>query len=148
MACSMNMRATKATAAWRTSCERLEKRSATPRRGERCRRARPAGMIRVEPRTPTLVLCRRGFSMARQFALPALVALAALVAPCAGNAQLVIDKQGAYAVGGQVAGDPRSASLHCDHGVAEYQIPRDARAVNLLMWHSASAVAWQNRWDG
>jgi hypothetical protein len=86
--------------------------------------------------------------MQRQFALPALVAVAALVAPCAGIAQLVIDKQGAYAVGGQVAGDPRSASLHCDHGVAEYQIPRDARAVNLLMWHSASAVAWQNRWDG
>jgi hypothetical protein len=64
------------------------------------------------------------------------------------TAQLVIDKQGAFAIGGQVAGDPASSSLHCDHGVVEYQIPANARAVNLLMWHSASAVAWQHRWDG
>jgi hypothetical protein len=60
---------------------------------------------------------------------------------------MVIEKQGAFAVGGQVAGDA-TASLHCDHGVAEYQIPANPRAVNLLMWHSASAVAWQARWDG
>jgi hypothetical protein len=82
-------------------------------------------------------------------------ALAALVAPLLflgalppATAQLVIDKQGAFAIGGQVAGDAKSSSLHCDHGVVEYQIPTNARAVNLLMWHSASAVAWQNRWDG
>ena len=60
---------------------------------------------------------------------------------------IVIERQGAFAVGGQVLGDA-AASLHCDHGVVEYQIPPDARAVNLLMWHSASAVAWQARWDG
>jgi hypothetical protein len=60
---------------------------------------------------------------------------------------IVIAKQGAFAVGGQVLGDA-SASLHCDHGVVEYQIPPNARAVNLLMWHSASAVAWAARWDG
>ena len=59
-----------------------------------------------------------------------------------------IEKQGAFAVGGRVLGDPNTSSLHCDHGVVEYQIPVDHRAVNLLMWHSASAVAWQNRWDG
>jgi hypothetical protein len=60
---------------------------------------------------------------------------------------LVIERQGALAVGGKVLGDA-SSSLHCDHGVVEYQIPANARAVNLLMWHSASAAAWQNRWDG
>jgi hypothetical protein len=63
------------------------------------------------------------------------------------TAPLVIDKQGAFAVGGKVLGDAAS-SLHCDHGVVEYQIPPQPRAVNLLMWHSASTVAWQNRWDG
>ena len=60
---------------------------------------------------------------------------------------MVIERQGAFAVGGQVLGDA-SASLHCDHGVVEYQIPPNPRAVNLLMWHSASAVAWAARWDG
>jgi hypothetical protein len=60
---------------------------------------------------------------------------------------MVIEKQGAFAVGGKVLGDA-TASLHCDHGVVEYQIPQNPRAVNLLMWHSASAVAWQARWDG
>jgi hypothetical protein len=81
--------------------------------------------------------------------------LSVLVAPLAffaalppAAAQVVIDKQGAFSVGGQIAGDAKSSSLHCDHGVVEYQIPHEARAVNLLMWHSASAVAWQNRWDG
>ena len=61
---------------------------------------------------------------------------------------MLIERQGAFAIGGQVLGDPETASLHCDHGVVEYQIPLAPRAVNLLMWHSASAVAWQNRWDG
>src|SRR5688572_15413477 len=64
------------------------------------------------------------------------------------SSPIMIEKQGSFAVGGKVVGDPASSSLHCDHGVVEYQIPPSARAVNLLMWHSASAVAWQNRWDG
>ena len=64
------------------------------------------------------------------------------------SSPITIEKQGSFAVGGKVVGDPVSSSLHCDHGVVEYQIPPSARAVNLLMWHSASAVAWQNRWDG
>ena len=77
--------------------------------------------------------------------------LAGLASGCAETNEdasaLVIEKQGAFAIGGTVLGDT-GASLHCDHGVAEYQIPPDARAVNLLMWHSASAVGWQTRWDG
>ena len=68
-------------------------------------------------------------------------------APAASTDAMIIEKQGAFAVGGRVAGDA-TASLHCDHGVVEYQIPANPRAVNLLMWHSASAVAWQARWDG
>ena len=86
--------------------------------------------------------------------IEALLACAAFAAvSVAASAQvagspILIEKQGAFAVGGKVVGDPASASLHCDHGVVEYQIPPGARAVNLLMWHSASAVAWQNRWDG
>jgi hypothetical protein len=77
--------------------------------------------------------------------------LALLADPCGAQSDdsaIVIAKMGAFAVGGTVLGDPASASLSCDHGVVEYQIPARARAVNLLMWHSASAVAWQRRWDG
>jgi hypothetical protein len=61
---------------------------------------------------------------------------------------IVLERQGAFAVGGTILGDAATSSLHCDHGVVEFQIPRNPRAVNLLMWHSASAVAWQQRWDG
>ena len=28
-----------------------------------------------------------------------------------------IEKQGAFAIGGRVLGDPATSSLHCDHGV-------------------------------
>jgi len=94
-----------------------------------------------------IAACRR-----RRLALAAGGLAAMLAAGCApGNGDgeaILIDRQGAFAVGGQVLGDPDIASLHCDHGVVEYQIPPSPRAVNLLMWHSASAVAWQNRWDG
>jgi pimeloyl-ACP methyl ester carboxylesterase len=87
--------------------------------------------------------------------VPLVIAALALGAVSSGPASiasaqemLTIERQGAFAVGGTVLGDPAAASLHCDHGVVEFQIPPDARAVNLLMWHSASAVAWQQRWDG
>jgi len=80
--------------------------------------------------------------------LRALLAFAALAVPLSGQSQLLIEKQGSFAVGGTIAGDPSSSSLHCDHGVVEFEIPPTPRAVNLLMWHSASANAWQNRWDG
>ncbi len=88
----------------------------------------------------------------RRWLLATIASAAGLLAGCADSGSqadiIRIAEQGAFAVGGTVLGDPLSASLHCDHGVVEYQIPPDARAVNLLMWHSASAVAWQNRWDG
>jgi hypothetical protein len=81
-------------------------------------------------------------------ACAAFAAVSAAASAQVAGSPILIEKQGAFAVGGKVVGDPASASLHCDHGVVEYQIPPDARAVNLLMWHSASAVAWQQRWDG
>ena len=81
-------------------------------------------------------------------ACAAFAAVAGTASAQVAGSPLLIEKQGAFAVGGKVVGDPASASLHCDHGVVEYQIPPNARAVNLLMWHSASAVAWQQRWDG
>jgi hypothetical protein len=66
----------------------------------------------------------------------------------ADDSPIVIARQGAFAVGGTILGDAAASSLHCDHGAVDYQIPANSRAVSLLMWHSASARAWQNRWDG
>ena len=43
---------------------------------------------------------------------------------------------------------PTHESLHCDHGYVDYQIPVNPRRINLVMWHSAAATAWLNRWDG
>ena len=60
---------------------------------------------------------------------------------------ITIQKQGSFAVGGKVLGDTAS-SLHCDHGYVDYQIPVKPRRINLVMWHSAAATAWMNRWDG
>ncbi len=63
-------------------------------------------------------------------------------------APITIVKQGSFAVGGKVLGDADTRSLHCDHGYVDYQIPANPRRVNLVMWHSAAATAWLNRWDG
>ena len=49
-----------------------------------------------------------------------------------GSASLAIDKQGSFAVGGQVLGDPDAKSLHCDHGYVDYQIP-DVRGRRLRL---------------
>lgn len=64
------------------------------------------------------------------------------------GAPITIQRQGSFAVGGTVKGDANSQSLHCDHGYVDYQIPVKPRRVNLVMWHSAAATAWLNRWDG
>ena len=65
-----------------------------------------------------------------------------------GGSPITIQKQGAFAVGGTILGDPGTSSLHCDHGYVDYQIPVNPRRINLVMWHSAAAAAWLNRWDG
>lgn len=61
---------------------------------------------------------------------------------------IVLQRQGSFATGGKIVGDPDKSSLHCDHGYVEYQIPVNPRKTSLLMWHSSSASVWQNRWDG
>jgi hypothetical protein len=66
----------------------------------------------------------------------------------AAEGAITIQKQGSFAVGGEILGDPDSRSLHCNHGYVEYQIPVNPRRINLVMWHSAAATAWLNRWDG
>ena len=61
---------------------------------------------------------------------------------------MTIQKQGSFAVGGKILGDPNRRRCHCDHGYVDYQIPVNPRRTNLVMWHSAAATAWLNRWDG
>jgi len=106
-------------------------------------------MIHETTRRRAASAARCGTRLSR---LPTWVLSAALLmgsgTAVADDGPILIDKQGAFSVGGTVIGDPATASLHCDHGVVEYQIPPNPRATNLLMWHSASAVAWQSRWDG
>jgi hypothetical protein len=57
---------------------------------------------------------------------------------------LVIADQGSRAFAGTVVGDPSKASLHCDHGYVQWQIPETKdRKVPLLMWHSAATKTWE-----
>ena len=77
----------------------------------------------------------------------AIVAAALLASPSAARSPIVIDRQGAFTAGGRVIGTD-DATLHCDHGYVEYQIPVKARKTALLLWHSSSAQVWQSRWDG
>ena len=59
----------------------------------------------------------------------------------------MLARQGAFEAGGAVLSDEKG-TLSCDHGHVEYQIPVEARAVALFLWHSSSAKVWQARWDG
>jgi hypothetical protein len=77
-----------------------------------------------------------------------LCAVAALTAASSTQAApIVIERQGAFEAGGTVLRDG-DRTLSCDHGHVEYQIPVNARAIPLLMWHSSSTKVWQSRWDG
>src|SRR5262249_27368855 len=60
---------------------------------------------------------------------------------------IVLARQGAFEAGGKTLSDDKG-TLSCDHGHVEYQIPVNARAAALVMWHSSSAKVWQARWDG
>ena len=80
----------------------------------------------------------------------AIVSLAACASDqaLATDGNIVLERQGAFSTGGKVIGDPDKASLHCDHGYVEYQIPANPRKIALFMWHSSAAAVWMNRWDG
>lgn len=97
---------------------------------------------------------KRVVSCGRRVRLPLILGLAAAASVSAAFAQtpaqtpIVIDRMGSFAAGGEIIGDPETASLSCDHGFVEYQIPVNPRSVSLFMWHSSSVAVWQNRWDG
>jgi hypothetical protein len=61
---------------------------------------------------------------------------------------IVIARQGSFEAGGRNLGDPARASLSCDHGHVEYEIPVNPRKTAVFLWHSSSASVWQRRWDG
>jgi hypothetical protein len=61
---------------------------------------------------------------------------------------LVIAAQGARPFGGRVAGDPSIASIRCDHGYVEYQIPQDPRRYPLVLTHGSSTKTWETTFDG
>ncbi|GLK59492.1 alpha/beta hydrolase [Azotobacter vinelandii] len=96
------------------------------------------------------------------------VGVAALVAGVAASAAdagkptpLVIQEQGSFAAGGQVATapgtfDPRKPmesagqTYHGDHAYAFYQIPVKARKLPIVMWHGAGQFSktWETTADG
>ena len=86
----------------------------------------------------------------------AIAASACLLASClstpstAGltDGNVVLARQGSFEAGGTALGNPASSSLSCDHGHVEYQIPANARATKLFLWHSSSAAVWQRNWAG
>jgi len=63
-------------------------------------------------------------------------------------AQLVIKEQGARPFGGKVVGDSAVASIHCDHGYVEWQIPQNPRRLAMLMVHASSTKTWETTFDG
>lgn len=77
-----------------------------------------------------------------------IAALTPAIAAPAADRPMQIVRQGSFAAGGTTIGDPNKASLACDHGFVEFQIPAKARKTALLLWHSSSVAVWQQRWDG
>ena len=80
---------------------------------------------------------------------------AALVALCAVSAMdalaaspLVIKEQGARPFAGTQIGDPAKASISCDHGYVEWQIPQRPRKLPILMVHASSTKTWDTTFDG
>ncbi|KAI1772250.1 hypothetical protein F4818DRAFT_180358 [Hypoxylon cercidicola] len=63
---------------------------------------------------------------------------------------ILLEKSGGFVAGGRIISSPRSPTmtLSCDHGYMEYFIPWKPRRTSLVMWHSATTQAFQNRWDG
>jgi hypothetical protein len=91
-----------------------------------------------------------GMRMALIALLPAIAAAAVQARTGGGTkapAPMMIERQGSFAAGGSMIGDATGSSV-CDHGFVDYQIPPKARNIGLFLWHSSSAAAWQNRWDG
>ena len=54
---------------------------------------------------------------------------------------ITIARQGSFEAGGKVIGDPATSSLACDHGHVEYQIPVEAKPIEVAGAPVASARA-------
>ncbi len=83
------------------------------------------------------------------FALTLAMSIAGAPVIGAGPAQgpIVLEREGSFTIGGKVLGDEK-ASIRCDHGFVDYQIPVHPRKTALFLWHSSSVQVWQQRWDG
>jgi hypothetical protein len=80
--------------------------------------------------------------------------------PGGGRRPLVIQKQGSFMVGGTVIDSPgtfdplhptpEGQTFHGDHAYVQYQIPPDARRLNLVLWHGAGQFSktWETTPDG
>lgn len=64
------------------------------------------------------------------------------------RAPILIQDQGGCAFGGTICGDPQRASIHCDHGYVEWQVPVDPRRFPLLLIHSSSTKTWDTTFAG
>ncbi|KAI1098981.1 hypothetical protein F4804DRAFT_99843 [Jackrogersella minutella] len=88
------------------------------------------------------------------------IALLSLLLPLAGSITpdsqglrkrpIILNKSGGFVAGGNIISSPvfPNFTLSCDHGYMEYFIPWRPRKTSIVMWHSATTQAFQNRWDG
>ena len=67
-----------------------------------------------------------------------------------GAAPMMLETQGSFAFGGTVVTGADGNTFHGDHGYAQYQIPPDARALPLVMWHGGGQFSktWETTPDG
>ena len=84
----------------------------------------------------------------------------AAVASEADESDLIVRRQGSFMMGGSVISNPGTfdpyhptpagQTFHGDHAYVEYQIPPDARALPLVMWHGAGQFSktWETTPDG
>ncbi|WP_447791579.1 MULTISPECIES: alpha/beta hydrolase [Pseudomonas] len=88
-------------------------------------------------------------------------AVALVTGACTVAGPLVIQEQGSFAAGGQVATapgtfdprkpmEPAGQTYHGDHAYAFYQIPVNARKLPIVMWHGAGQFSktWETTADG
>ena len=63
---------------------------------------------------------------------------------------MVVEKQGSFMVGGSVITAANGDTFHGDHAYVQYQIPKDARKLPLVMWHGGGQFSktWESTPDG
>jgi hypothetical protein len=68
----------------------------------------------------------------------------------AGEHPIVLRDQGSFMVGGTVITAPDGDTFHGDHAYVQYQIPPNARALPLVMWHGGGQFSktWESTPDG